>query len=108
MRCSLPLAGRDDPAISMAIPFNMRAVARSRIPCSSDLGFAMNWKTLASEINAARSLTGTPARVEGQLPARNRREFGRQIANSGMPEHQRRPLTDGEIDHNRLGKTRRQ
>src|SRR5215469_18646726 len=51
----------------MATPFNMSAVARSRSPCSSDTGLAMNWKTLASDINAARSLTGTPRRLKASF-----------------------------------------
>src|SRR5262245_4079257 len=44
--------------------------------------------------------------MERERPVRNGRELGGQIADSGMPERERRPLTDGEIDHDRIGKTR--
>ena len=43
--------------------------------------------------------------VEGQFPVPNGRELRRQVANSRMPKRQRRPLTDGEIDYDRLGKS---
>jgi hypothetical protein len=46
-----------------------------------------------------------PASMEGQCPVRNGRELRGQIADSRMPERERRPLTDGEIDHDRVWKT---
>lgn len=60
MRCSLPLAGRDEPQTSMAMPLRRRAWARSASPAGSRMGRPMNWKTVASERRAAKSSTGVP------------------------------------------------
>ena len=60
IRCSLPLAGREEPQTSMATPFSMSDVASRRTPSSSRTGLEMNWYTVASERSAAKSLTGSP------------------------------------------------
>src|SRR5215472_5986551 len=60
MRCSLPLAGREEPQIDMEMPFNSNAVPSNLIPSRSRVGRAKNWYTLASESKAAKSSTGVP------------------------------------------------
>ena len=60
MRCSLPLAGREEPHTSMAIPFSMSEVPRSRAPSASRTGLDVNCETVASESSAAKSSNGSP------------------------------------------------
>jgi len=41
-RCSLPLAGREEPQIDMEMPFNSNAVPSNVMPSRSRLGRARN------------------------------------------------------------------
>ena len=70
IRCSLPLAGRDEPQISIAIPLSMSAVASSRMPSRSSAGWLRNEWIDPSDNSAAKSSTGSPVAWNASFQSR--------------------------------------
>ena len=67
IRCSLPLAGREEPQTSMAMPLSISDVPSSRTPSRSRCERAMNWNTVASDSSAAKSSTGVPTALKASF-----------------------------------------
>ena len=108
IRCSLPLAGRDEPQISMAMPLSMSAVPSSRAPVEIERGLGEELVDRGVGEQGGEVVDRLAAAMEGELPVEDRRQLGGQVAHAREPERPGRIFADVEIEDDRVRQRRRQ